>query len=400
VIELKRKLHFTREELERLYSEMGMKKIAEKYGVNVYAIQYWIKKFNIPTKRKWRFIKPNLDPSPELSYVIGAILGDGTIAKKLNSRKRNLVEFNSTDPIILDVFNISICKVLGKKNLYKIHWEKRGKYRSLGRIAISSQAFWEFMRQPQEKLLEVASKYPVQFLRGFFDAEGSSYLAKGKQHYFKISCSNSNLALLTYIKKLLEDKFGIHSTITVGHRAGSTFKSINGKNYIRKVDNYNLVIHRREDVLNFILQIGFSTTNKIPDYDLYTDELKLDFDNENPSKTMDIERIGYVARILRINIADVEAYRTAHGIHVKIKTNGKIHPFTAVLIQTLMGSDYAKECYDAIRVYNLLAGKFNDIAKKTWNVLFYKKLVNNEVVSQEKFDPELTRKIKEEVIQK
>jgi len=133
----------------------------------------------------------------------------------------------------------------------------------------------------------------------------------------------------------------------------------------------------------------------------FTNELKLDFDQKHRSKRLDIKRIGWVARFFRLTVEDVEAWRTAKGIHVKITLKEKLHPLFAVLVQSLMGDDYARCAYNACRVLNLMANpqKYSDIAHDLWNVLFYKKLVQGEVVSQEKYDPKLTRKLRKELIQ-
>jgi hypothetical protein len=132
----------------------------------------------------------------------------------------------------------------------------------------------------------------------------------------------------------------------------------------------------------------------------FTNELKLDFDQKHRSKRLDIKRIGWIARFFRLTVQDVEAWRTAKGIHVKITLKEKLHPLVAVFIQSLMGSDYAREAYNGCRVLNLMANpqKYNDIAHECWNVLYYKKLVQGEVVSQEKYDPKLTRKLRKELM--
>jgi len=133
----------------------------------------------------------------------------------------------------------------------------------------------------------------------------------------------------------------------------------------------------------------------------WTNELKLDFEQKNPQKRLSIPRIKFVLKLLRLPIKNVEAFRTTNGIHVKIQLKKKVHPITAVLIQALCNSDYAREAYNAIRVYNLTLNpqKYSDIAHECWNVLYYKKLVQGEVVSQEVFDPKLTRKLIKELIQ-
>jgi hypothetical protein len=132
----------------------------------------------------------------------------------------------------------------------------------------------------------------------------------------------------------------------------------------------------------------------------FTDELKLDFDQKHSQKRLSIPRLKFVSRLLRLPIEDVEAFRTANGIHVKIKLREKVHPITAVLIQSLMGSDYGREAYNAIRVYNLTLNpeKYDEVAHECWNVLYYRKYVDGRVASEERPDPKLTRRLKRELL--
>ena len=128
-------------------------------------------------------------------------------------------------------------------------------------------------------------------------------------------------------------------------------------------------------------------------------ELKLDYDQTNPQKTLSADRLKFVAKLLRLEIKDIKAYRTANGIHIRIVLRSPVHPLIAVTIQSLMGSDYARETYNLIRVLNLTAKpeQYSQTAHETWNVLYYKKLVNKKVSSQEVFDPDLTEKLRREL---
>jgi hypothetical protein len=127
-------------------------------------------------------------------------------------------------------------------------------------------------------------------------------------------------------------------------------------------------------------------------------ELKLDFDKKNK---LDIKRIGWVSRFCRLTVKDVKAWKTKNGIHIRIWIKEKLHPLIVVLIQSLMGSDYARECYNACRVLNLTINpeKYSKTAHEIWNVLFYKKIYKGKVVSEEKFDKKLTKKLKKELVE-
>lgn len=132
---------------------------------------------------------------------------------------------------------------------------------------------------------------------------------------------------------------------------------------------------------------------------ILTDTLKLDFDTKYVQKRMSINRIKYVVKMMRLKIKDVVAYRTANGIHVEITLKQFVHPITAVLIQALMNSDYAREVYNAIRAYNLTIHPedYSQTAHEGWNVLYEEKYVDGKMVSKEEFDKKLTRKLRREL---
>lgn len=131
-------------------------------------------------------------------------------------------------------------------------------------------------------------------------------------------------------------------------------------------------------------------------------EIKLDYDG----KRLPIRRINYVYKILRMNLKDVKVYKTIrkwkplkrkpdYGWHVKLKVMENIPIYHLVSIQTLMGSCYKRECYNFIRVVNLLTRKITGPITQNWNVLYSKKKIGGKVASVEKFDKQMTEKLRE-----
>lgn len=127
--------------------------------------------------------------------------------------------------------------------------------------------------------------------------------------------------------------------------------------------------------------------------------IKLDYDKNYPQKRIGVERIGWISRFLRLTIDDVKAWKTKNGIHVKIWVKERLSPLMIVMIQSLMGSDYARESYNLVRVMNLLdkRKKYSRVAKEHFNVLFYKKKVKGKVASKEVFSKRLTKKLRGEL---
>jgi hypothetical protein len=118
--------------------------------------------------------------------------------------------------------------------------------------------------------------------------------------------------------------------------------------------------------------------------------IKLDYDR----KTIPVYKIDWITRFFKLIVKDVKVWKTRKGTHIKIEVEQKIHPITITLIQSLMASDYRREAYNALRAYQLDEKKGSAI-KQNWNVLYYKKKIAGEVVSEEKFDEERSKRLKE-----
>ena len=96
--------------------------------------------------------------------------------------------------------------------------------------------------------------------------------------------------------------------------------------------------------------------------------LKIDFDNVRSVEGLRrrLLRLSKVIRILRLSVGDIETKKSpsGKGYHVIIDMKRDIPDIVAVTLQSLMGSDYKRECYNLIRVANGI---------KNWNVLFKSK---------------------------
>ena len=119
---------------------------------------------------------------------------------------------------------------------------------------------YEFLRQPKERLFEVAKEYPAEFLRGFFDSEGCVEVWKGRE-VIAISASNYDLDVLEFARILLE-QLGIHSRIYRIKRKGQVSK-IRGDTYRYNSDLHALKIYRRNDIRRYVDMIGFTIRRKL-----------------------------------------------------------------------------------------------------------------------------------------
>jgi intein-encoded DNA endonuclease-like protein len=213
------------------------------------SISEWVQGIHNPSSGKNKFREV---ASPELAYVIGVIAGDGN----LNVHGYNYEMLLSvTDRDFAEEFGRCLAKILGKSHLYKVRWsEKRKRWIVQG----SSILLHRFLSKPWQYLknhIEHSSRCRFSFLRALFDGEGS---IAGRN----LTITNTDLSLLSYVRKLLAES-GISTSIPrVTHRAGSILKDPHtGRIYKRRKDCYVMRVSPA-DLLRFARKISFSIERK------------------------------------------------------------------------------------------------------------------------------------------
>lgn len=127
-------------------------------------------------------------------------------------------------------------------------------------VRYSCKTLVELLRLPLKKLLEIAFKFPREFLRGFFDAEGHVDVAVGNQFHLAVGAENSNKQLLSRAKQLLKS-LGINSRIARKRKAGS-LKTIRGQTFAMRRTSYALNIGKIDAIKLFAEKVGFSIPRK------------------------------------------------------------------------------------------------------------------------------------------
>ncbi|NJE10123.1 LAGLIDADG family homing endonuclease [Thermococcus sp. MAR1] len=195
----------------------------------------------------------NLEPSPELAYIVGAYLGDASVSER-NYQYR--IRLKVVDEDFAESFGRAL-KGIGAN-------PRTGFECNRGRadrwwVEVTNKELFMFLKGPKERLFEVARMYPKEFLRGFFDSEGTVVFNK-KSRSVQISAANYDLNVLTLCKELLHG-LEIDSRIYL-HRKKGTPVNIRGRMYQYKYDLYRIMIQRRQSVSNFYKNVGFSIVRK------------------------------------------------------------------------------------------------------------------------------------------
>ena len=226
--------------------------IAKEKGIKVSkaTVLRWCKGLHNPFNRTKAL---NLHPSSALAYIIGVYFGDGSILATGYKYKFKLKAIDKE-------FVERTAKCLREIGANPTMGYEENKSRSnRWYVEVASKSLYTFLKQPKEKLFDVAKEHPREFLRGFFDSEGAISWNKNHKSLF-VSASNYDFEILEFCKELL-DTLGIHSTIYLSKRAGTPVK-IRGEKYQYRESFYEIRIYRRDSIVKFYFQIGFTITRK------------------------------------------------------------------------------------------------------------------------------------------
>lgn len=196
------------------------------------------------------------DPSPELSYIIGANIGDGcTLTKNW------IVKLEVTDHDFAERFNDSMAKFFNRTSSNRILVRLMEGRLPLFVVKYSNMQLVKLLRLPMNKLLKTAFVHPRQFLQGFFDAEGHVDISVTQNFKVRVGVENSDKYLLAKVRKSLRD-LNMSSRLERKREAGSV-KVIRNSSFVMKRTSFSVVISRLEGVRRFSEEIGFSIHRKV-----------------------------------------------------------------------------------------------------------------------------------------
>jgi len=204
--------------------------------------------------RGWRSIREVEE------YLAGLIIGDGHIDNPDKYGHYRLRIFDNAKGFLEKLSsNIFLRHYKLKPSIY---WEG-----SCWCISIYGK---EFIKYIEDLIDKNKNRCSLDFIRGFFDAEGSIYIGVRKKNkaYLNISLTSKNPEILARIKKTLE-KHDIKSTIATNVYLDKRTRKIYSK--------YRLIIRRKIDVSRFINLIGIRNPKHLRHLELilqYLEQLK------------------------------------------------------------------------------------------------------------------------------
>lgn len=255
--------------LRQLYPRTEAKKIAVLLNRTAHSV---VSKANyigiLATYRDYSFPRAikQIDPSPELSYLIGAMKGDGTV---FVSQRRGYIVYSislsAKDYEFVEAVQNAMYVITGKKKkIYKTdNTQQDGKIRWLYKTYVNDKSLALLLKQSILFLKKYTDPYPSNYLRGFFDAEGCAMTQvmmkktkNGISQYslFVIRIYNTDKELIDFCCHLLKGLQIYPSPkiyVTKGYNLCDNPK-----------DCYVLQIAQRDSVRRFMSVIGTSIPRK------------------------------------------------------------------------------------------------------------------------------------------
>lgn len=212
------KYKFAKKQLEKLYNQMGFRRATQRLGMARSTFFYLLKKDNI--KLKGLLKNPDLSPSVNLFYVLGVLKGDGFTC--INKKHRlYTVGLMTISKKFAESFANALKKIGLRPSLYVWHPPVSPKRKQTYRVTACSKKFVQWYRalscEEIKNIVKKRKELAATFVRGFYESEGSYYLAAGK--YPRITICNTQPHLLVLIKELLS-QIGVD----VNFRAGGKTK--------------------------------------------------------------------------------------------------------------------------------------------------------------------------------
>lgn len=201
----------------------GYGAIGRRVGVGKGQLVNWLTGRYDPLRRH---VRPRVGPN--LAYGIGAWLGDGTLMWD-RKRWKHYTRLYVKDADFAKAFSESLASCLGRQRPLHVSRRKDGRFS----VAANNRILHDFLlasKTRPELLKPIIVHHPRDFLAGFWDAEGSIYVAKSSH---SIRCFNTRIEIVRLVTCAL-DRLAFHYTVNSRIREDQFKGPIDGKIYHRK----------------------------------------------------------------------------------------------------------------------------------------------------------------------
>jgi len=205
-IEERRKL---KHETLMLRKTMSIAKIVATLNISRSTVEGWIYKNKNPDNL---FNHPKLHPSKELSYILGVLYGDGCVTT--SGKSTYVVKLRTTSLIFALKFKEALERIgLNPKIDIEMASKKNPRLKDKYVVRAFSKIFYSWYKSLSLDILrEIIKGYEIDFLRGFYESEGSIDLRR-KRGQLRIRITNTNYELLELVKNIIEKNVRISCNI-------------------------------------------------------------------------------------------------------------------------------------------------------------------------------------------
>jgi len=227
------------------YKKMTHTEIGKKLNKSQYAVR--TKAHRLELKKRIRYyIQPHHKRiTTNLSYILGAIKGDGCIHDK-----RKSIFFGVIDKDFILNFKKAVEEQFGIDIRIGIKKYKKKEYQDEYTTGIYKADIYRFIKDfDLNKILKASKPIKCAFLRGIYDAEGCIIMGKNKIPS-RITFTNTDKLLIIFIEKLL-------NSFNIEYKIQETIPK-NRKHKTKQI----ILISRKENLIKFANNIGFSIKRK------------------------------------------------------------------------------------------------------------------------------------------
>jgi len=192
--------------------------------------------------------------SYSLAYILGVILGDGYVSKKLS--KRYKIGLNVKDKEFAEAFHNALLKI-GLKAMLKLKKDNWW-------VWSCNKNFCEwFNNLTLNQIISIIEENDLipPFIRGMYDSDGSFEIRNKKYGYHSIIIYNTDESLLECIRELLY-RIGISSVLSLKRKAGRISVRNDGIKIISRKRSYGLGIYAQKEIQKFLIKIGSNIPRK------------------------------------------------------------------------------------------------------------------------------------------
>jgi len=183
---------------EHVEEGKSVNQIAEEQGVHWNTIRRHLRLNDIPIQKQRSKQYPNLEPSPELSYILGVIAGDGYVSGY------DHIGLGTKDYEFAKEFETALKAIELRANVEKRNsWIKnlQRPYHWWQCQANSTVFVCWYRGLTQEQKEGIVKQFPEEYLKGMFESEGSYNIGtNGSVH---VHFSNTDYELLLMVQRLL-----------------------------------------------------------------------------------------------------------------------------------------------------------------------------------------------------